>query len=82
MVNESRSSLSRISSVAEEEESAEEVIEERDVDQEIDAEHPEIPSTSEMGWNFIFTPIIVYTGFGRVAMLYERKNSLLQIAQA
>ena len=35
-----------------------------------------------MCWNFIFTPIIVYTGFGRVAMLYERKFSLIQISQA
>lgn len=75
---ENESSLSKISSAAEEEDENSEVsADERDVEQEVDVENPEIPSTSEMCWNFILTPIIVYTGFGRVAMLYERKNSLI-----
>ena len=35
-----------------------------------------------MFWNFILTPMVLYAGFGRVVMLYERKTSLLQVAQA
>ena len=35
-----------------------------------------------MFWNFFMTPIVLYSGFGRVVMLYERKTSLLQVAQA
>ena len=35
-----------------------------------------------MFWNFLLIPLVIYAGFGRVVMLYERKSSLLQVAQA
>ena len=74
---EGESNLERIGSATEEDETEEVTITERNIEKEIEFEHPEIPSPTEMFWNFLLTPLIVYTGFGRVVMLYERKNSLL-----
>ena len=63
-------------------ENEEEERKERNIDKEIEFENPELPSQTEMCWNFFLTPIVLYAGFGRVVMLYERKSSLLQMAQA
>ena len=61
-------------------ESEEEAPKTRNIDKEIEFEHPELPSPTEMFWNFFLTPVIIYAGFGRVVMLYERKSTLLQVA--
>lgn len=49
---------------------------------QIEYEHPEIPNPSEVFWNFIYTPIILYAGFGRVTILSQRKSTLTSFAQA
>ena len=77
---ENESNLDRFGSATEEDENEEETIYQRNIEKEIEFENPEIPTPTEMFWNFFLTPIILYTGFGRVVMLYERKNSLLPVA--
>ena len=76
---ENESDLGKVGSATEEDEAENIYVSARRqrIDKEIEFEHPELPSPTEMFWNFLLTPLIVYTGFGRVVMLYERKNSLL-----
>lgn len=45
------------------------------VDEEIQYEHPDIPQVSELLWNFILTPIIMYSGLGRLVIVSERKKT-------
>lgn len=52
------------------------------IPEQIEFEHPEIPTMNELFWTFLCMPVILYVGLGRVAVLSERKTSLMQFAQA
>ena len=52
----------------------------RTLDEEIEFEHPEIPTYQELFWNAIFMPLIIYAGLGRVVLLSERKTFLTQFS--
>ena len=54
----------------------------KNFEDELEFEHPEIPTYNELFWNFLLMPIIVYAGLGRVVVLSERKTGLMQFAQA
>lgn len=45
------------------------------IDEEINFEHPDIPMFAELYWNFILLPIIIYSGFGRLVIVSERKKT-------
>jgi len=45
------------------------------VDEEIQYEHPDIPLCSELTWNFLLTPMIMYSGLGRLVIVSERKKT-------
>jgi hypothetical protein len=42
------------------------------VNEEIQFEHPDIPECSELLWNFILMPVILYGGFARLTIVSER----------
>ncbi len=48
---------------------------EMNVNEEIQFEHPDIPECSELFWNFILLPLILYGGFGRLTIVSERKKT-------
>jgi hypothetical protein len=52
----------------------------RTLEEEIEFEHPEIPTYSELFWNIFFMPLIIYAGLGRVVVLSERKTFLTQFS--
>lgn len=45
------------------------------VDEEIYYEHPDLPQVSELLWNFVLLPVVMYNGFGRLVIASERKKS-------
>jgi hypothetical protein len=45
------------------------------IDEQILYEHPDIPQNSELLWNFILQPIIIYGGFGRLVIVSEKKKT-------
>jgi hypothetical protein len=45
------------------------------IEEEIQYEHPDIPQCSELLWNFILMPVIMYSGLGRLTIFSERKKT-------
>ena len=45
------------------------------IDEQIQYEHPDIPQCSELLWNFILQPAIIYGGFGRLVIVSEKKKT-------
>lgn len=43
-------------------------------------EHPEIATVHELVWDFLFLPIVIFSGFGRVIYTSERKYQIMQIS--
>jgi len=54
----------------------------RTINEELEFEHPEMPTYTECFWNLFFMPIIIYAGLGRVVVLSERKTFITQFSQA
>lgn len=54
----------------------------RDADEEVLFEHPEIPSSYESLMTFLLMPVILYCGFGRALIAQEKKSTILQVAHA
>jgi hypothetical protein len=46
-----------------------------EIAEEIEYEYPEMPQLSELLWNFILMPIIMYGGFSRLIIVSERKKT-------
>ena len=49
---------------------------------EIEFEHPEIASYSELFWQFIFMPVVIYAGLGRLVVSSERKTTVGHFSMA
>lgn len=54
----------------------------RNADEEIAYEHPEIPSRFESLVTMLMLPLVIYGGFGRSVMMYEKRSSLLLMSHA
>ena len=54
----------------------------RDPDEEIEFEHPEIPSTYESFMTFLLMPIVIYGGFGRSVVVSEKRSNILMVSHA
>ena len=54
----------------------------KSISEEIQYEHPDIPQISELIWNFILTPVVMYSGLGRMVIVSERKKTFLFISHA
>ena len=54
----------------------------RNAEEEIAYEHPEIPSRFESLVTLFLLPLIVYGGFGRSVMMYEKRSTLLLMSHA
>ena len=54
----------------------------RNVDEEIEFEHPEIPTSYESMMTLFLMPVILYCGFGRALIASEKKSTILQGAYA
>ena len=53
----------------------------RNIAEEIAYENPEIPSYTELAWNLVQQPVVMYAGFGRVVITTERRKTFVQVAQ-
>ena len=49
---------------------------------DIEFEHPEIASFSELFWQFFFMPVVIYAGLGRLVVTTEHKTTIGQFSLA
>ena len=49
----------------------------RNPDEEIEFEHPEIPSNYESFMTFLMLPVLIYGGFGRSVVVSEKRSNIL-----
>jgi len=49
---------------------------------DIEFEHPEIASYSELFWQFFFMPIVVFAGLGRLVVCTDHKTTIGQFSMA
>jgi hypothetical protein len=54
----------------------------RDVEEEIEYEHPEIPDFHETWVTAVLLPIVIFGGFGRNVTISEKRSTLLLLAHA
>ena len=49
---------------------------------DIEFEHPEIASYSELFWQFFFLPVVIFAGLGRLVVTTDHKTTIGQFAIA
>lgn len=49
---------------------------------EIEFEHPDLASYSELWWQFFFLPVIIFGGLGRLVVPSERKTTVINFSMA